>query len=638
MFVATVTTLLLAVAHCEFVSGGPVDDKVIETRQQNAGPTIDFIPLADVLLFRANDVTLTRDVTEKRHVVFPLQEGQSDLSAFYSGALVLRLGQPADASYSLRVELSATDSRCVAAWDVQLSAGVATKPGWQKFVDLQLPLSCCGNPKCLQSLSQLTIRSRPHDASEAGQQSGGKIGERLHSLRIVMPRNPGANSFPTPDGLASAAFEWFEKYRNPETGLVPDRAPNRTFLGNGPKRELCCSIASVGYYLSLLPDAVDRGRLDEQAAQRRALQVLSFLETNAEHHGGLLYHFIDLKTGQRFFDCEFSSLDTAILLNGCMVASVRFKGDVAAVADRLIDRVDWSQFRLAANGSQPESLSMGWKRDVGLLSPMDIRSSEFAMPYMLAIGARTNAVDPQLWKSARVETGIIAGTEVMNPSHGLFTSYYGLGWHSQAFCREANAIDLWTNAEASARANRAFCQLEKSQTYSSASGNWWGISAGDSPDGYYAPGLTVGSGRGTVWPTASLAAIPWSEAPLKQDLISWQRSATWTYVCGPFGLAPFNLDNGWVAEDLIGIDIGSMAVNIVNHRNGSIWKLWEQHPVAQRAIGRLKGAKIGKSSEERSNLRSPLRAAGAVHASHWLRDRNSRNSYLSLTGFSDNEN
>ncbi len=611
-------------------------DDVSVVPQTHPALGIDLLPLRDLIVARHSDNPAIFDVGKGDDFAFSLRWKQTDWSAFYRGELVIRVRNVAKADQSLYAELRTIGGTTAARWSITLPDRDRKGYVEQGFVDLRLPLNCATSPLKLRSLDKLSIRLQS-TASPTATGSEEKKSDTLHSIRIAMPSVSTDAFAASPEALAAAAFDWFEKYRDPDSGLVPDRAPNRIFVGPGPPRQLCCSIASVGYYLSLLPDAVARGRLDEETARRRAGQVLKFLESHAEHHSGLLYHFIDLKTGERFFECEFSALDTAILLNGCMVVSVRFGGNIAEIADRLIDRVDWTAFCLPATDRQSATLSMGWKPGTGLLAPMDIRSSEFAMPYMLAIGAKHHPIDVQLWDDTRVERGVVAGIPLLNPGHGLFTSYYGLGWHSQQFCRRIKAMDLWQNAEASARANRAFCQLEENQTYSQASGNWWGISAGDSPDGYFAPGLLPGAGRGTVWPAATVAAIPWAESQIKMDLVSWRQSPVWQYVSGPYGLAPFNLERNWVGEDLIGIDIGSMAVNIVNYQRGTIWNLWEQHPVAERARGKL--GETGNCRIQNTRLvRRGLRVS-SVPSAAWLRSVARRNDSQSrLRGFSVDEN
>ena len=58
---------------------------------------------------------------------------------------------------------------------------------------------------------------------------------------------------------------------------------------------------------------------------------------------------------------------------------------------------------------------------------------------------------------------------------------------------------------------------------------------------------------------------------------------------GPYGLAPFNLQEGWIGTDLIGIDLGSFYLAVANHRRATVWDLWKQHPIARRAIERIYG-------------------------------------------------
>ncbi len=278
-----------------------------------------------------------------------------------------------------------------------------------------------------------------------------------------------------------------------------------------------------------------------------------------------------------------------------MIVSVRFGGEIAEIADRLVNRANWPAFIRKATVDNPELLAMGWKPNAGLLGPMDVRSSEFMMPYLLAVGAEKNPIDPQLWWNTKVVSGTVAGREILNaPTHGLFTSYYGLGWCNLKGRTDKDGIDLWENARMSALANRDFCWSEKDITYSEALGHWWGLSAGDAPSRrqgekqiYIAPGTIKGSAGGTVWPIPALAAYPWVPNELDADLAQWQVSPVWPYVNGPFGLAPFNVEENWIGEDLIGIDLGSMCLNIQNHRRGTAWRLWSEHPVAKRAMIKL---------------------------------------------------
>jgi len=510
--------------------------------------------------------------------------GELDLAQYRESTLAIRCKYSDRMYRQFKVELKRKDGTATI-WIVDLDDEEIAAFRERGFGDMLLPLNEAND---LTGITELVLVFEGNRVKTvAGKGTAGEI--KLHSIRITAPP---ASTLPVADQIdefSRRAFEWFEHYRNEHTGLVPDRAPNRLTMGITQRRRLICSIASVGYYLSIIPDAVDTGRLTEDDARQRVLTVLHFLENNADHHNGLLYHFIRMDTGKAVSkDVEVSALDSAILFNGCMIASNRFGGEVAEVADRLIARANWSAFLRKATNGKPALLSMGWKSDAGLLGPMDVRSAEFLMPYLLAVGAETNSIDPQIWWNTKVVKGTIAGREILNaPSHGLFTSYYGLGWCNLEGRVDRDGIDLWENARLSALSNRDFSRDEKSSTYAAKWGGWWGISAGDSPQGYVAPGTIKSDAGGTVWPIPALAAFPWARRELDADLAQWQSSPPWAYVNGPFGLAPFNVDEKWIGEDLIGIDLGSMCLHIQNQRRGTAWRLWRDHPVAKRAMSKL---------------------------------------------------
>jgi hypothetical protein len=203
------------------------------------------------------------------------------------------------------------------------------------------------------------------------------------------------------DELEWKAFKWFREHRHPTTGLVLDRGKNFAPQPPKPDQPAMASIASVGYYLSLLPEYVRLGRLSRDAATQQAERTLAFVLKNVEHHEGLMYHFVDWRSGKRWDRCEVSTLDTAILLNGCMVAAEAFGGEVAAVADKLLDRANWPKYLVEHATTGKQLLSLGWTPEQGLLGPADVRSSEMAIPYFLAAGSK-HSIDAQCWYNTTV--------------------------------------------------------------------------------------------------------------------------------------------------------------------------------------------------------------------------------------------
>jgi hypothetical protein len=106
--------------------------------------------------------------------------------------------------------------------------------------------------------------------------------------------------------LQRLTFNYFLKETNPENGLVPDST----------RQGAPCSIAPTGFALAAYPVGVERGFITRDDAITRTLTSLRFFwnskqgpEPDATGYKGFYYHFLDMKTGRRIFDCELSTID-----------------------------------------------------------------------------------------------------------------------------------------------------------------------------------------------------------------------------------------------------------------------------------------------------------------------------------------
>ena len=129
--------------------------------------------------------------------------------------------------------------------------------------------------------------------------------------------------------LSKRTFMFFWEQADPSTGIVRDRA--RTD-GSPSERPRIGSIASVGFGLSGLCIAAERGWLPREQVVQRARTTLRFFAARMEHERGWFYHFVNLKTGAREWRSELSSIDTALLLGGVLTARRCFEGDAEVVA------------------------------------------------------------------------------------------------------------------------------------------------------------------------------------------------------------------------------------------------------------------------------------------------------------------
>ena len=103
----------------------------------------------------------------------------------------------------------------------------------------------------------------------------------------------------------------------------------------------------LGFGLASLPIGVERGYVSSEEAKDRAVRALRTLERSNAHHRGMFCHFIDLKTGHTTpmgYESIASSVDTALMVAGAIVAGEYFQGEAKELAGRLFARVDWKSF------------------------------------------------------------------------------------------------------------------------------------------------------------------------------------------------------------------------------------------------------------------------------------------------------
>jgi hypothetical protein len=96
------------------------------------------------------------------------------------------------------------------------------------------------------------------------------------------------------------------------------------------------SIAAVGLALAAYPAGVERSYMPRASAVERTLATLRFFsdspqgpEPDATGFRGFYYHFLDMQTGRRAWQCELSTVDSAFLLAGALAAGVYFDADTA---------------------------------------------------------------------------------------------------------------------------------------------------------------------------------------------------------------------------------------------------------------------------------------------------------------------
>src|SRR3954451_24019996 len=143
--------------------------------------------------------------------------------------------------------------------------------------------------------------------------------------------------------LQWTTVDYYLKETNPANGLVRDKTDP-----TAP-----ASIAAVGMSLATFPVAVERGVVPREWAAKRVLNKLGFFrdspqgpEPTATGYKGFYYHFLDMQTGRRVWECELSTIDSAFLFAGMLTCATYFDQDtedeqeIRTLANALYRRAD----------------------------------------------------------------------------------------------------------------------------------------------------------------------------------------------------------------------------------------------------------------------------------------------------------
>jgi len=401
------------------------------------------------------------------------------------------------------------------------------------------------------------------------------------------------------DDLERRSFDYFWREADPQTGLVPDRARiDGSALDNAHRN--VGSIAATGFGLTALCIAAERGWLERVSARERTRNTLRFFANRAFQQRGWFYHWLDTKTGERRWNSEVSSIDTALLLGGILTSRQYFREDneINDLARQIYERVD---FRWMLNG-HPMQLSHGWKPETGFLKPRWDTYSEDTILYVLAIASPTHPITAGSWYSLwrdryRYETYAYF-TTIGVP---LFMHQYAHAWIDYRGRREikADRIDYFQNSVNATLAHRKFC-MNLSYKFRGYNENIWGITASDSAKGYVAwSGPPVDPEiDGTVVPSAAGGSLMFTPE-LSTAALRTMRDRYGDKIYGRYGFVDaFNPNTGWVDTDVIGINVGIILLSAENMRSGNVWRWFMRNGEILRAMQRIGLARYKNGSTD----------------------------------------
>jgi hypothetical protein len=404
------------------------------------------------------------------------------------------------------------------------------------------------------------------------------------------------------DQLQWTTMLYYLHETNPDNGLVRDKTDPAA----------PCSIAAVGLALANLPVISERGVLFRPFAAKLARRTLRYLyklpqgpEPDASGYKGFFYHFLDIETGRRVWQCELSTIDSAFLFAGLLTAATYFDDDTAdeaeirRLADALYRRADWDWAR---NGGP--TLTHGWRPESGFLPYRWEGYDEGLLLYVLGLGSPTYPLPPESYAAfcSTYEWKQLYGRELLY-SGPLFTHQLSHLWVDfrgirDAFMRD-HRTDYFENSRQAAFVQQAYA-VHNPRQFIGYGEHCWGFTACDGPGwvkrvvggiereffDYAARGAPFGPDDGTIAPWVVLASLPF--AP--EIVIPTICHVACLEVGGQdkrYGFKPsfnrtFHVDDSptgwWVTPHYFGVDQGPVALMIENYRSGLIWELMRRCP------------------------------------------------------------
>jgi hypothetical protein len=383
---------------------------------------------------------------------------------------------------------------------------------------------------------------------------------------------------------------------NPRNGLVKDKtAPNWP-----------ASIAAVGLALAAYPVGVECGYLSRAGAVKRTLTTLRFFhdspqgeQPDATGYKGFYYHFLDMETGRRVWNCELSTIDSTFLLAGALTAAAYFTGnadgesEIRDLADALYRRADWVW---AQHGGK--TVTHGWTPEKGFIPYRWEGYDEALLLYVLGLGSPTHALSvgsypawaaTYVWKHIYGIEFLYAGPLFI---HQLSHIWLDLRDIQDAPMRTKDS-NYFENSRRATRAQQEYA-IRNPQDYTGYSEQCWGVTASDGPgptnrkiDGvertfydYLARGVPFGPDDGTISPWAVVSSLPFAPDIVIPTIAYFDRMEL--RIDNPYGFKatynptyPVKTSNkyGWVSPWHFGINQGPIVLMIENYRSGMLWDL-----------------------------------------------------------------
>jgi hypothetical protein len=424
---------------------------------------------------------------------------------------------------------------------------------------------------------------------------------------------PTQRSFPDTklEVLQRLTFEYFQNETNPENGLVPDST----------RRGAPCSIAATGFALAAYPVGVERGFMTRNAGIKRTLTTLRFFwtsshgpEPDATGYKGFYYHFLDMRTGRRTWNCELSTIDSTFLIVGALTAAEYFNRDtkdeqeIRTLAYAIYARADWQWAQNRGDDRGPggssanvDAVTHGWRPESGFIRYRWLGYNEALILYVLGLASPTHPLPEESyqawtstykWKKLYGFEFLYAGPLFVHQLSHMWIDFRGI---QDEYMRN-KATDYFENSRRATYIQQQYA-IRNPRGFKGYGEYIWGLTASDGPGpasmkvegklrrfhDYRARGVPNGPDDGTLAPWAVIASLPFAPEIVLPSIQYFDE--TFPEMTSKYGFkCSFNptfsspSGNRWISKGYYGLDQGPIVLMIENYRSGFLWQLMRSCP------------------------------------------------------------
>ena len=361
------------------------------------------------------------------------------------------------------------------------------------------------------------------------------------------------------------------------------------------------SIACVGFGLAALIIGVEHKWISYEKAFNKAVKTLDTFINNVEGTNGFFYHFVDMNTGKRQWNCELSIIDTAIFICGALTAGEYFGKEIKVKAENLYKNINWNWY----TNKETNYFYMGYKPEKGFWEKWDMYAEQL-MLYILGAGSPTYKINKDMYYEFERKKADYKNIKNIIYTYGgtLFTYQYSHAWIDFRNLIDKDGVNWFENSIKAIKANRQYC-IDNKEKFKTFSENSWGLTSCIGPKGYCSFGappckadLNI-ENDGTVATYGAVGSIIFTPNESLKAIEYYYNNLPKLW--GKYGFRDgFNFEGKkeWYSKEYIGVDKGIEMVMIENYLNGTIWKYFMRNDFVKsglKSIG-LKKAELIKES------------------------------------------